>query len=55
MPRFTFVIAAERLRRAGRFEGAPVAGGMRGRHALRGGLGERPPVGGDAVALYTRL
>jgi hypothetical protein len=44
--RWPGVIAAERLRRAGRFEGAPVAGGCGGRHALRGGLGERPQLAG---------
>src|SRR5437879_2192569 len=41
------VSAAEGLHRAGRFEGAPVAGvlagGCGGRHALRGGSGGTPP------------
>lgn len=44
------VSAAGRLNRAGRFESAPAEGfeqgGRGGRHALRGGLGERPQLAG---------
>ena len=49
------VIGAERLRRAGRFDRAPSAGGMRGAARPPRGSGGTPPVGGDAVALYNRL
>jgi hypothetical protein len=48
------VSAALRSHRAGRSQGAPSAGGMRGAARPPRGSGGTPPVGGDAVVLYTR-